>query len=373
MKSNILTLLASLAFGAAAFAGQSGKKTVAPPEQEDRWKLLLAMPGWMPAMEGNTGINGLIAPVDLDPGDIIRHYDMAASFRGEASKGRFGIMGEFLYTSLSDGIGTKTVVKKIDLQVDQMMAELALRWRIIDNPRGSLDLYGGVRYTNLFQQVVTQANAARIDEASTALVDAVSERLRNALANLDLRDLIADQLRTRIEGIDPGRPGQVPIGPIGGDLAERLRERVREILVARQGELRARVDAVQAAVGAARVSAQARLDDLKQDISDDIAREVESKLNARAARTDDWWDPFVGLRARYNFNDRFYLTGKGEVGGFGVGSDFTWQTEAALGCQLSKRVFTEIGYRAFGVDYQKDGLTYDVIMHGAQITMGIQF
>jgi hypothetical protein len=99
----------------------------------------------MPAMEGNTGINGLIAPVDLDPGDIIRHYDMAASFRGEASKGRFGIMGEFLYTSLSDGIGTKTVVKKIDLQVDQMMAELALRWRIIDNPRGSLDLYGGVR------------------------------------------------------------------------------------------------------------------------------------------------------------------------------------------------------------------------------------
>ena len=83
-----------------------------------------------------------------------------------------------------------------------------------------------MRYTNLFQQVVTQANAQRIDEASTELVDTISDRLRNAIGNLGLDDLIADQLRTRIEGIDPGRPGQVPIGPIGGRLAERLRARV---------------------------------------------------------------------------------------------------------------------------------------------------
>ena len=371
MKS-LVPFTCTLLFASLSLAGDAAKKTIVPPE-DDRWKFLLAMPGWMPSLEGDTGINGLFSHVDLDPGDLIRHYDMVASLRAEASKGRFGIMGDLLYTSLSDGIGTKTVVKKIDLQVDQTIAELALRWRVIDSPRGSLDLYAGVRYTNLFQQVVTQANDQRIGEASTELVDAVSERLRSAVANLGLRDLVADRLRTRIEGFDPGRPGQVPIGPIGGRLAERLRARVLEIIAGRQDELRARVNAVQAAVGAARVQAQARLDDLKEDISDDIAKELESKLNARAARTDDWWDPFIGLRARYNFNDRFYATAKGDVGGFGVGSEFTWQAEAALGCKLTQRVFTEVGYRAFGVDYEDNGLTYDVVMHGAQITMGIEF
>ena len=121
------------------------------------------------------------------------------------------------------------------------------------------------------------------------------------------------------------------------------------------------------------MAAQAELDELKEDISDDIAKEVESKLNARAARTDDWWDPFIGLRARYNFNDRFYVTAKGDIGGFGVGSEFTWQAEAALGFHLTQNVFTEVGYRAFGVDYENDGLTYDVVMHGAQVTLGIEF
>ena len=31
------------------------------------------------------------------------------------------------------------------------------------------------------------------------------------------------------------------------------------------------------------------------------------------------------------------------------------------------------GCRALGVDYEGDGLTYDMITHGAQITLGIQF
>ena len=370
MKTRLALALALLT-ASAALAGDA-KKAVIPPE-EDRWKFLLAIPGWMPAMEGDTGINGLITPVDLDPGDIFRHYDMVATLRAEASKGRFGIMSEFLYTSLSDGVGTDTVVKKVDLQVDQTIAELALRWRIIDSPRGTLDLYGGVRYTNLFQQVVTQANAERIDEASTAMVDAVSERLRNAVADLDLRGLIADQLSTRIEGLDPEQPPQLPIGPLGGRLADLLRARIQEIIEEKRAELQARIQAVQAAAGAARVQAQARLAELKDDIGKDIADEMESKLNTRVARTDDWWDPFIGLRGRYNLNDRFYATVRGDIGGFGIGSDLTWQAEGALGCQLTPRIFAEAGYRALSIDYDKDGLLYDVILHGAQLTVGIEF
>jgi hypothetical protein len=37
------------------------------------------------------------------------------------------------------------------------------------------------------------------------------------------------------------------------------------------------------------------------------------------------------------------------------------------------RILAEAGYRALGVDYQEDNLTCDMINHGAQVTMGIEF
>jgi len=365
-------LLTSLALTVTAFAGDNDKKTVVPVP-DDSWQFKLASPGWLAGLEGDIGINGAISHADVDPGAIIRHIDMVASLRGEASKGRFGVTGDFLYLSLSDGVGTNTVVKKLDLQVDEIIGELGVRWRLIDSPRGSLDVTGGMRYINLHQQLVVQANAERIDEASTRLVDAVSDGLRTVLTSAGLRELIASEVATSIEAFDPNRPSTLPIAPLGGRLGDRARERIQEILEARRAELTAAVRAVQQSAGAARVQAQARLNEVRKEIGKAVANAVEDKLSTRVARTDDWFDPYVGLRARYNFNDRFYATVKGDVGGFGVGSDFAWQAEAALGCRLSERIFAEAGYRALGMDYDHDGLTYNVVTHGAQVTLGINF
>jgi hypothetical protein len=370
--SSIGFLAAVFTFGCPAFGGNDDKKVVVPV-QDETWQFKLSSPGWLAGLEGDVGIDGVISRVDVDPGDIIRRIDMAASLRGEASKGRFGITGDFLYLSLSDGVGTNTVVKKLDLQVDEIIGELGVRWRLIDSPRGSFDVIGGVRYMNLHQQLVVQANAERIDEASTRLVDAVGDGLRTALTSLGLRELIASEVATSIEGFDPNRPSTLPIGPLGGRLGDELRARVQEILEAKRAELTAAVRAAQQSVGAARVQAQARLNGLKKEISRAVADTVEDKLSTRVARTDDWFDPYIGLRARYDFNDRFYLTAKGDVGGFGVGSDFAWQAEAALGLRLTERISAEAGYRALGVDYDEDGLTYDTITHGAQVTLGITF
>jgi hypothetical protein len=64
---------------------------------------------------------------------------------------------------------------------------------------------------------------------------------------------------------------------------------------------------------------------------------------------------------------------RGEIGGFGVGADLMWEVEAAVGINLTRSIFTEIGYRALGVDYDNDGLLFDAVMHGPQITTGITF
>ena len=56
-----------------------------------------------------------------------------------------------------------------------------------------------------------------------------------------------------------------------------------------------------------------------------------------------------------------------------TGSDLTWQAEAAFGIMVTKNVFGEIGYRALGVDYDKDGFQMDTITHGFQLGLGLIF
>lgn len=361
---------------AAALAGDLDKKVVAPPAPlDDGWHFSLSMPGWIPWLEGDTGVNGLVSHVSLGPDTVVPKVDMITDIRFAARKGRFSLLGEFLYMSLSDGIGTSTAVKKIDVQLDQMMGDLALAYRLIDGPRGYLDVVGGVRYTNLFQQVVTQPNAELIGARSTELVDAVANEARERIGAKVPDNLLRNLIAARLPDVpELSHPSTLPIAPLEGRLVAKVRERVQAIIDARKAALAAAVQArVQAVGAAARSAAQRRVDAIKQDLSREIARTVEGKLETRTARLDDWFDPYIGLRARYNLNEKFYLTAKGDVGGFGVGSDFTWTAEAALGWNVVGNIYSEVGYRAIGVDYEKGGLTYDMITHGPQMTLGINF
>lgn len=375
MKRTLAILSTSLLFVAFSHAGDNDKKTLAPsePEQARPWRFSFSMPGWIPWMEGDSGVNGNIAHIDLGPDDIVPRLDMVADVRVEAHKGRFSVLGEFLYMSLSDGIGTNTVVKKLDVQVDQTIGELGLAWRLIESERGYLDVVGGVRYTNFYQKLKIQPNSERIDETSEGLVDEVSDRLRTTLSESDLRGVIQERIGTQL-AVLAGRKPTLPTGPLAGRERTPILDRIGQIIDTRRAALAAAFrDRAAAATEALREQAQARVDAIKRDLSRRIARTLESKLDTTVSRTDDWWDPYVGLRGRYNLSTAFYLAAKGDIGGFGVGSDLTWQAEAALGVQMTRSIFTEVGYRALGVDYDKDGLVIDTITHGPQMTLGIIF
>jgi hypothetical protein len=49
------------------------------------------------------------------------------------------------------------------------------------------------------------------------------------------------------------------------------------------------------------------------------------------------------------------------IGGFGAGSDVTWDLLGSVGYQWNERFAIVAGYRALGVDYDDDGFVYDVI------------
>jgi hypothetical protein len=95
----------------------------------------------------------------------------------------------------------------------------------------------------------------------------------------------------------------------------------------------------------------------------------------------DWVDPFVGMRLRNQLGPGEELMIRADFGGFGVGSDFSWQVLATYNwrmCVLGGHVLDGyVGYRALSVDYsQGAGATrydYDVLQQGPVLGATLHF
>jgi hypothetical protein len=77
-----------------------------------------------------------------------------------------------------------------------------------------------------------------------------------------------------------------------------------------------------------------------------------------------WVDPMVGARGRIDLDASWYLTGWGMVGGFGAGSEVTWDVLGGVGYEWNEKWSVVLGYRALGVDYDNGGFVYDIVQHG---------
>lgn len=83
-----------------------------------------------------------------------------------------------------------------------------------------------------------------------------------------------------------------------------------------------------------------------------------------ADKTETWADPIVGLKGNVDLTVRLYLTAWAMIGGFGVSSDSVWDVMGGAGYRFNEKISTVLGYRAAGVEYEKDGFTYDTVQHG---------
>ena len=87
----------------------------------------------------------------------------------------------------------------------------------------------------------------------------------------------------------------------------------------------------------------------------------------------DWVDPWIGARVVQPLSDTFAVRLRGDVGGFGVGTDFTWQAIAVLAATVGRAVTIDVGYRAIGLDYEGSGASYDVLFHGPILGLAVSF
>ena len=111
----------------------------------------------------------------------------------------------------------------------------------------------------------------------------------------------------------------------------------------------------------------------------DLTRNADGTYSASSSVS--WVDPLVGVRLRHQFAPGWNFTTSGDVGGFGVGSKFSWQALAVLNYDFSvhKNVTWSgmVGYKALHVDYSRgSGLThfeYDITMHGPILGVTARF
>lgn len=95
-----------------------------------------------------------------------------------------------------------------------------------------------------------------------------------------------------------------------------------------------------------------------------VLRPNLARQGVNLSATETWADPTIGFNGRYYISRPIFLHLYGDIGGFGVGSEFSWQALGGVGIQASRWCDLELGYRALGFDYEAGNSKVDIITHG---------
>jgi hypothetical protein len=113
------------------------------------------------------------------------------------------------------------------------------------------------------------------------------------------------------------------------------------------------------------------------DITADITLKGPNDNKVRGKGSEQWVDPVIGAHYTYPFNDKWSTTLRGDIGGFGVGSQFAWQGIAELRWQVKPSIGIVGAYRYIDMDYSAGkGATYflyDMAISGPALGVAVAF
>lgn len=101
----------------------------------------------------------------------------------------------------------------------------------------------------------------------------------------------------------------------------------------------------------------------------------------QVSASESWVDPVIGIRTLWQLTPKWTVTALGDIGGFGVGADFTWQAAGLLGYRFglfgADNARIQAGYRALYQDYKSgngdDEFKWDMTLHGPTLALAIDF
>ena len=331
-----------------------------PYETSAGWEFRLTPYAWLLNLNGDVSARGITSDVDASFGDLVDKSDSLMAFTGliEARRGRLSLFADVVWADLGfSGSGTRKAgggragnplnrVPKFNAALDANLkvngrTELDYQSTIIQsgatfevanwsnsNSHTALDLLGGARY---WKQEVDMA----VDVTGSITAELSGNTTVNA-RDLVRRVLVANGLKPDLRKVK---------------IATRIAQK--------KG-----------------VSPKAKSKKLERTLEIEFERAL---ANANSGDME-WVDPFIGARIRHDFGGGQILTLVADVGGFGVGSDFSWQTIATYAFDVNcfgTSINTVVGYRALAVDYREDGSFgdngMDLIEHGPIVGLNLRW
>ena len=98
-------------------------------------------------------------------------------------------------------------------------------------------------------------------------------------------------------------------------------------------------------------------------------------LGRTFGRREEWVDPIIGGRLRWDINDKLAAAVRTDFGGFdiGEGSKLTWNFLAGIDYKLSKKWSFKAGYRIFDMDYSSGNFGLDAQFRGPIVGASYNF
>jgi opacity protein-like surface antigen len=97
------------------------------------------------------------------------------------------------------------------------------------------------------------------------------------------------------------------------------------------------------------------------------------RQGGRASADAQFTDPLLALRAELRLAERWSLRAYGDIGGFGAGSDLTWQAFAAVSWRATETLVLQVGYRHLAVDFSNGDKRLDIAIGGPIIGLSWSF
>lgn len=367
------------------------------------------IPGWLMNIKGTVGVAGIETGVSADIGELLENLDMIAVGGLEVRKGKVGFILEGIYADISaDGTTPGPLLSTVSVGLKEVIAEATLTYRFLEGKRGWLEFLAGARYMYLGTDLTLTTDpagvamasqnlsAAVFDRATTAARDVIRQRLPDIIAGLPaaaanlssgdetrlrnwignrtdpVRQILRDAIDCGVGSTGPGFGNRVVESRlVRGALDDYVEVKVAAEIEAARGE-------ISAAVAAARATDRAAIERRLARAETRLARLIERSINdlipkGTVSSTAEWVDPIVGFRGQYDFTDKIYFAGRGDYGGFGVGSQQQWNLFGGFGYKVTQRITTEIGYRYYDVDYTKGSFVFDMATKGAYLGTKIEF
>lgn len=205
---------------------------------------------------------------------------------------------------------------------------------------GQVTLYGwGASVTGDFTPIAGRPTLSFDKSLSEVLKDLDGAFFITGLARRGDLVLFADYTSTELS-----RSGRLPLGiPAAGELT------VRSLTLAAGQRFHATGGTSVDAVGGLR------------------AWDIEGRISVpfvSIAPNVDFVDPILGLRVNTPLSDDWSLLGYFDIGGFGVGSDLTWQFAATANYQATDNLYLSVGWRHLYVDFFEKGADFEISLTG---------